>query len=406
MSEESRRNFITLNLNTKRRSRLKNILEIFCRFYFLCIRFKFQYDRRMPLHLPRRIETIIPYVPGKNVKAIHLDSNENPVGPSLKVQARLKSALGTLNRYPEGSASLLKTKISTHLNVGSSQLCIGNGSNELIDLLIRTYCDEGDSIAVPKLAFIAYKLSAATQGVTVVESEIDLNLRPNLNDLLTRVQTDEKIKLVFLANPNNPTGAYNNRAELEPFLSGVAKIRGGSVLVVLDYAYWEYVTAPDLPDPIPYLSFFPNLVVLHTFSKIHGLAALRIGYSISSAELAASLEKVRQPFNVNGLALLAAETALADRSFVTKAHLQNTEARQYFERECDKLGIPFYPTQGNFILIDTMKGFGKTGAELHQHCLQKGISIRPLNAYGLLNQVRVTLGTLPQLEKFVQALKN
>ena len=204
---------------------------------------------------------------------------------------------------------------------------------------------------------------------------------------------DRRVRLVFLANPNNPTGTYNTLAELRGFLRDLAPVRGGSVLVALDYAYWEYVTADDLPDPMRLLREFPNVVVLRTFSKVHGLAGLRVGYGVSRPAIIASLEKVRQTFNVNALALAAAEAALADRAFVERSVKANSEGMKVWERGLARLSIPYWKSQGNFLLIDARRGLGRSGVDVHRACLKRGVLYRPVAGYGLPDALRVSIGT-------------
>jgi histidinol-phosphate aminotransferase len=199
--------------------------------------------------------------------------------------------------------------------------------------------------------------------------------------------------MVFVANPNNPTGTYVNREALHGFLRKISEIRGGSVLVVLDYAYWEYVTARDLPDPMECLREFENVVVLRTFSKVHGLAGLRLGYGVASPSVIASLEKVRQPFNVNTLALVAGEAALSDRAFMTRAKKVNQAGLNFWEKALKKAGVPFLPSQGNFLLADVQTGLGESGADCFQRCLKLGVIFRPVANYGLKNYLRISVGT-------------
>jgi histidinol-phosphate aminotransferase len=368
---------------------------------------------------------MVPYVPGKPIeetqrefklkRVIKLASNENPLGPSPKAMVAMKGMIRDLHRYPDGGAFRLKQALAKHLGtahagragasgVTTTSLIVGNGSNEIIDLLIRTYCVTGDAIATSKAAFIAYQLCAQIHGVRTVQTELTDDLRFDLGALLEKTRADEKVKIVFVANPNNPTGTHNTSDELREFLSGISRVRGGQVLVALDYAYWEYVTARDLPDPLELMREFPNVVVLRTFSKIYGLAGLRIGYGVASPEIIATLEKVRQPFNINSMGLVAAEAALSDQAFVRKARQANAQGLKLWERELGKLGLPFWPSQGNFLLTDVKSGVGMSGPEVYQACLKLGVIFRPIANYGFPGALRISVGTLPENQSAVKAL--
>jgi histidinol-phosphate aminotransferase len=192
---------------------------------------------------------------------------------------------------------------------------------------------------------------------------------------------------------------------LKTLIHGLSQIRGGSVLLVLDYAYWEYVTAPDLPDALPLLSQYSRLVILRTFSKIYGLAGLRIGFGVASPELVGYLEKVRQPFNVSSLSLLAAEAALSDSGFVKKSQNLNQSAMRFWTKNLEELGIPFWKSQGNFLLLDVQKGIGMTGMQVYEDCLKKGVIFRPVGNYGLTHALRVSLGTELENRRAFQVLK-
>jgi histidinol-phosphate aminotransferase len=219
------------------------------------------------------------------------------------------------------------------------------------------------------------------------------------------VRENSRVKLVFIANPNNPTGTYVTRTEIEAFLKEVRSIRGGSVLVVLDYAYWEYVTAKDLPDPMDLLDAHPNVFVLRTFSKIYGLAGLRVGYGVGQVEVIQSLEKVRQPFNLNALALVGAEAALSDREFVKRSRRVNQTGLKFWETELKKLKIPYWGSQGNFILVDVSRGFGKRGGDVYESCLRRGVIFRPVANYGLIHALRISIGTEAENSIALRALR-
>jgi histidinol-phosphate aminotransferase len=363
---------------------------------------------------PEYIRKLSPYVPGKPIeetqreyklkRVVKLASNENPLGPSPKALSTLKRRALDLHRYPDSSAFHLKQALSKHLKVETSRLIVGNGSNEVIDLLIRAYCVPGDVIATSRAAFVAYRICAQIQGVETIESKLTPDLRTDLADLVRVVRENPKVKMVFVANPNNPTGTYNTSDEVRSFLAEMKRIRDGSVMVVFDYAYWEYVTAKDLPEPLSLFGDYENLMVLRTFSKIYGLAGLRVGYGISDARVIETVEKTRQPFNLNSAALAAAAESLSDKAFVKKARQVNEEGKKLWMKALKKMDVPFWPSQGNFILVDTFSGMGKRGADIYAACLKKGVIFRPVVNYGLENALRISIGTAAENAVAIRAL--
>jgi histidinol-phosphate aminotransferase len=220
------------------------------------------------------------------------------------------------------------------------------------------------------------------------------------------VRDNSRVKIVFIANPNNPTGTYCSVDEVRSFLEEVQGIRDGSVLVALDSAYLEYVTAKDLPDPMELQREFSNVLVMRTFSKIYGLAGLRAGYGISSPEIIATMEKVRKPFNMNALALAAAQAALADTGFVARSRKLNEQGRKFWYAALERLHIPYWPTQGNFVLVDTGRGLGKSGGEVFHECLRQGVIFRPVTNYGLSDALRISFGTMEENRIALRALES
>jgi histidinol-phosphate aminotransferase len=366
-------------------------------------------------HVADYIKSLVPYVPGKPIeetqreykikKVIKLASNENPLGPSPKALRAIQNVLKDLHRYPDASAFGLKKTIAENLKTAPESLILGNGSNEVIDFLIRTFCTTGDAIATSQAAFLAYRICAQIHGVSTLEAPLTRDFRFDLPAILKLTSENPKVRMVFIANPNNPTGTYVNQAEMESFLNGLAKVRGGSVLAVLDYAYWEYVTASDLPDPMALQKKFPNVVILRTFSKIYGLAGLRLGYGVAAPELVAPMEKVRQPFNLNSLALVAGIAAMSDRTFVERARKLNIQGRKYWETQLDALKIPYWKSQGNFLLADVSRGLGMRGAEVYEACLRKGVIFRPVTNYGLPHALRISFGKPEENRISVKVLK-
>jgi histidinol-phosphate aminotransferase len=368
-----------------------------------------------PLSAPDYIRTLVPYVPGKPIeetqrelkirRVIKLASNENPLGPSPKALQMIKRAAGSLHRYPDASGYQLKHALAAKLGLPPEQIILGNGSEEVIDFMIRTYCVPGDAIVTSQAAFIAYKISAQIQGMKTIEAPLTFDFRFDLPAMAKLVRDNARVKIVFVANPNNPTGTYCNIHEMRSFLREVQAVRDGSVLVALDSAYWEYVTAKDLPDPMELQREFPNVLVMRTFSKVYGLAGLRAGYGIASREIISTLEKVRKPFNMNSMALTAAQAALSDTAFVARSRKLNEQGKKFWYSALDRLGIPYWLTQGNFVLVDTAKGLGKSGGEVYQECLRQGVIFRPVTNYGLLGALRISFGTMEENRLALRALE-
>ncbi len=368
----------------------------------------------MTLHIPDYIRSLVPYVPGKPIeetrreykikKVVKLASNENPLGPSPRAVVAIRKGLKDLHRYPDGSGFGLKTGLSAHEGVFSQNLILGNGSNEIIDLLIRTFCLVGDAIVTHRAAFIAYQICAQIHGVISDIAPVDEGLKCDLSAVIEKVKSNEKAKIVFLANPNNPTGVYIPRRELADFFKEMSLIRDGSVIVALDDAYGEYRTSPDCPNPKEFLKVYPNLMILKTFSKVYGLAGLRVGYGIASSEMISILDRVRQPFNLNSLALIGAKAALEDQEFVEQSRRLNVTGMSLWENKLVEMDVPFWKSQGNFVLINAQLGFGLSGFDLYQKCLTKGVILRPVMNYGLSHALRISVGTPAENERALKVL--
>jgi histidinol-phosphate aminotransferase len=368
----------------------------------------------MPIQFPRYIEQLKPYIAGKPIeetqreygvkKVIKLASNENPLGPSPRAVLAMKKAMKELQLYPDASGFHLRVALSKLEGVGFDEVVLGNGSNEVIELLIRTFCVPGDFMVASDGVFAAYPISARIQGVDTLFTRMTQDFRFDLKAMLELIRNTPRVKLVAIPNPNNPTGTYVTEDELVEFLGEVEKIREGSVHVILDYAYWEYVTAKDLPDPIPLYRKFSNVSVLKTFSKIYGLGGLRVGYGVIRPELAKMVQKVRMPFNVSSLGLIGAEAALRDKAFVRKSIRLNNSGMKKMMAAYRTLGIPFLPSQGNFLLINARQGLGLSGPEVFEACLRMGVILRPIANYGMPDWVRVTIGTEAQNRAVLAAL--
>ncbi|MCX7794384.1 MAG: histidinol-phosphate transaminase [Thermodesulfovibrionales bacterium] len=347
------------------------------------------------------IKDISPYVPGKPIEElqrelgikdiIKLASNENPLGPSKKAISAIRKGLKELNRYPDGSCYYLKMELSKKLGVSTEELIIGNGSNELIDIVAKTLLMPGRNAVMGKPSFIVYAMATKIAGARAVEVPLTSDSRHDLTGMLDAV--DSNTGIVFIANPNNPTGTINKREEFDAFMKRVP----GNVLVVIDEAYYEYVTSREYPDSLEYFKKGYPLLILRTFSKIYGLAGLRIGYGIGPAQLIREMNRVREPFNVNSLAQIAAIHALKDREHIKRSASMNKREKTFLYKELKRLGIDFLPTEANFIYMK----FPFEVQRLFNEMLKRGIIIRPVGK----NEIRVTIGTRKENVRFIKALE-
>jgi histidinol-phosphate aminotransferase len=354
--------------------------------------------------LPEWIRTLTPYPPGKPIEelerelgivdSIKLASNENPLGPSPKALAAIGAALADLHRYPDGSAFYLKTRLARHLGVPPEALIVGNGSNEIIELVVRTFLRPGDEAVMADQAFVIYRLVVQAAGGT---SRV-IPLRDFTHDLEAMgAALGPRTRLVFLSNPNNPTGTIFRRAAWESFL---AEVQPGTI-VVADEAYAEYVEDPAYPDTIDSRGDGTVAVLtLRTFSKLYGLAGLRIGYGVADPALIDALERIRQPFNVNSLALVAATAALDDGEHVRRTLAANREGMAFLVAAFRRLGLEHVPSAANFVLVRV-----GPAARIYQALLRRGVIVRPMEVYGFPEHVRVTVGTAAENERFVAALE-
>ncbi len=355
------------------------------------------------------IKGLTPYQPGKPVEElerelgisniIKLASNENPLGPSELVLAAIEKAAQELTRYPDGGGFNLKQALCTTLGVGFDQVTLGNGSNDVLDLIARAYLSVGDEALFSQYAFAVYPLSTQAVGATsVITPAKDYG-----HDLdAMAVAITDRTRVIFIANPNNPTGSWLSGAEIEQFLEKVP----ASVIVVLDEAYFEYAFDPKdsggqcYPDGLAYLSRYPNVIVTRTFSKAYGLASLRVGYGISNPEIANILNRVRQPFNVNSLALAAAEAALTDVTYLQQARALNKLGVAQLQAGFDALGLSYVPSMGNFVLVH----FDTNAQPFFDALLKKGVIVRPVGNYGMPNALRVSVGTAQENKRFLDSL--
>ncbi|HQR47458.1 MAG TPA: histidinol-phosphate transaminase, partial [Thermoanaerobaculia bacterium] len=351
--------------------------------------------------------TLAPYVPGRPIEeveaqygihgAVKLASNENPLGPSPKAVEAATRALADVNRYPDGSGTFLKRAISARYGVPVGQIVLGAGGSELIDITVRTYVEPGDEVVVPQGIFRMFPVATHRAGGALVEVPSPFaGLKPDLPALLRRI--GEETKIVAIANPNNPTGTYVSREELDWF---VARVPPG-VLLFLDEAYFEFAdeVVPDYPNGLAYLARGVPIVVLRTFSKIVGLAGLRIGYGFAAADVAAALEKVREPFNTTSVAQAAAIAALADDEHRWKTRALVVEERAFLFRELLLRGLSPWPSVANFLLVETPVPF----APLESEFARRGVILRPMGAWGFPRGFRVSVGTHAENLRFLGAL--
>ncbi|MBN1688648.1 MAG: histidinol-phosphate transaminase [Candidatus Omnitrophica bacterium] len=352
------------------------------------------------------IETVKPYEPGKPVKeserelglrhVVKLASNENPLGPSRKALRAMRKALQEAHYYPESKCFYLVKRLVQELGVTEDQIIIGNGSNEIIELIARGFLKEGDQVLSSATSFLVYPILSQVCGADYVSVPMK-DFRYDLRGLLGAVT--EKTKVIFIANPNNPTGTYVSTSEVEDFLSKVPK----DVLVCFDEAYFDFVDVPDFPHTLFHVkSGKPNVVVMRTFSKSYGLAGLRIGYAVGSPQVIGYLHKIRQPFNVNAIAQAGATAALDDRFFLWRTKHLVRWGRRYLYRRFDQLKLRYLPSQANFILVDC----GVDAEEVFQALLRQGIIVRSMKSYGLNTWIRVTIGRRSQNALFYRALKH
>lgn len=323
---------------------------------------------------------------------IKLASNENPRGPGPLVRERLMAVAASLSRYPDGGGYLLKQALSGHLGVEANRLTLGNGSNDVLDLTGRMSLTPGAEVMVAEHAFVVYRLVAASCGATLIEVPAvsygaDL---PAMRDAIT-----DRTALIFLANPNNPTGTWVTESALVDFLDAVPE----RVWVVLDEAYAEYVAAAEYPDGLKLLERYSNLIVTRTFSKIHALASLRIGYAVSTPEVADLMNRARQPFNVNAMAMAAAEAALHDQEFVSTSRALNRAGLAGLAAGFDRLGLEYIPSAGNFLTVAVPDAPGT-----YQALLRAGVIVRPIAEYGLPGHLRVSVGLPEENQRLLETL--
>lgn len=356
------------------------------------------------------IQGLRPYQPGKPMSELHrelgiddiikLASNENPLGPSPRAVEAMQAALPQLHRYPDAGGYALKARLADLHGVARDMITLGNGSNDVLDLIARCFLAEGRGAIYSRHAFAVYPLVTQACGAVHQMTEplpADHPHMPYGHDLAAmRARIDARTRVIFIANPNNPTGTWLRSAELEAFLAEVP----ADVMVVVDEAYTEYVQEDDYPDALQWLDRFPNLIVTRTFSKIYGIAGARAGYAVSGAAVADLLNRVRQPFNMNLLAQEGALAALEDRDYVTRSVAVNQAGLAQIRAGLDRLGLRSIPTVANFVTFEV----GEKAMAAYQGLLHEGVIVRPVAGDGLPRHLRVSIGLEEENRRFLQAL--
>jgi histidinol-phosphate aminotransferase len=357
------------------------------------------------LAAPEYVRGIARYEPGKPIDAlsrelglalqdiVKLASNENPRGPSLAVRAAIAAATEDLSRYPDGNGFALKAALAARYGVSADQIVLGNGSNDVLELVTQAFLRPGDHAVYSRHSFAVYPLATQARGATGIE----VPAKDYGHDLpAMRAAITPTTRVVFVANPNNPTGSWVPPPAVEAFIASVP----GDVVVVLDEAYNEYLDPAQNSPSAAWSGRYPNLVVSRTFSKAHGLAALRVGYGIMDPQIADLLNRVRQPFNVNALAQAAAVAALADSAYVEESRRLNRDGMRALEEGLATLGLAWLPSHANFLLV-------KVGdaARIYSRLLQQGVIVRPVANYGLPEWLRVTVGLPAENRRFLATLK-
>ena len=358
----------------------------------------------MKLSIPDNILSIKPYKPGKPLeelereygidRSIKLASNENPLGPSPMAVKAIQEAIGKLNRYPDGSGHDLIQKISEHMRVSPNNIILGNGSDEIIGMLTCALLRSGDEAILPQPSFLMYEIMIRFADATPVFVPLT-DLAIDLKGIIASITS--KTRMVFLCNPNNPTGTVISQKDFEDFMGSIPP----EMVVVVDEAYFEFVRGQKCAGSIEYLDETRPLVTLRTFSKVYGLAGLRIGYGIMPAAVAGLLNRVRQPFNANSLAQVGARAALDDKDFLKKTLTLTHEGLDFLYAELDRLGIKYFPTQTNFFLIDVEKN----ADEVFESMLGYGVIIRSMASYGYPRYIRINVGLKEENARFIEVLE-
>lgn len=352
----------------------------------------------------KTIFNVQPYVPGKPIdevkrelglkSVIKLASNENPYGPSPRARQAIIKASQELHRYPDGNCHYLRQELCRRLKIHPQQLIFGNGSDEIIVLAVRAFVEEGDEVVIAQPSFLIYDIAsriagAKVRGVPLKDFAYDLKAM--------RAAVTQRTKIIFLGNPDNPSGQYFTRRQLTDFLKGLRK----DILIFIDEAYYEYVKAWDYVDSIKLMRRHKNVIVTRTFSKMYGLAGLRVGYGIADEEVIDCLNRIREPFNVNALAQTAALACLKDQAYYRQLAAKIRAQRRFLYDGLERLGLAYVKSHTNFILIEVTKD----ASEVANALLRKGVIVRNMRAWGLKDFIRVTIGTEAENKIFLRQIK-
>lgn len=351
------------------------------------------------------VRNLHPYVPGKPISELErelgltdivkLASNENPLGISAKAKAAIEAELKDVTLYPDANGFYLKDAIAKKYGLSLAQLTLGNGSNDVLDLVVRAYVSAGEEVVCSQYCFVAFNISAQAQGAAIRVVPAKADFGHDLEAMAAAIT--DKTKLVYVVNPNNPTGNTLREPELKAFLAKVP----ANVLVIYDEAYFEYADGADgYPNAFAWLNDHPNLIVLRTFSKAYGLAALRLGFSVSHPDCAGYINRVRPPFNVNSLAMAAGIACLADDDYIRRSVANNSAGMAQITAALAALKLTFIPSLANFVTFDC----GRDAGPVNQALLREGVIVRPLANYGLKNHLRVSIGTERENARFIEAL--
>lgn len=360
------------------------------------------------MKVPSSIQNLTPYQPGKPISetkrelglthVYKLASNESPLGPSEKVRQALIHAIDEIHRYPDGSCFEMRSALAKHFQVPPEWLMFGNGSDEIVDILVQIYCDRDEHVLTSEGAFSAYEISAKSVQASALHTPMTSDLRFDLRAMAHELEHNSKIRFVFLPNPNNPTGTYFTHSEFDAFMRVASK---KDIFVVLDEAYLEFVRAQDYPDSRAFQLQYPNILLLRTMSKVYGLAALRVGILIAPPAVNDIFNRVRKPFNINSLAQAAVVAALADKEHLEKVKRLTWDGLDYYYAELNKMGVKFWPSQANFVLLDC----GRDAGEVFQGLLREGVILRPLKPYKMPNYLRMSVGLPEENEAAIRALR-
>lgn len=352
----------------------------------------------------REIFKLKQYIPGKPIDEvkrelglddiIKLASNENPLGPSPRAVEAISNMLSQIHLYPDANCFELKERLASIYDMPAAGILLGNGSDELLKLLAETFLQPGDQVIYAKPTFSEYEFSALVMGAECIEVPLD-GFTHDLQAMVDAITP--KTKMIIVCNPNNPTGTIVNARQLQEFMEQIPD----EVLVVFDEAYSEYIESQEFSSGLKYVKEGRNVLVLHTFSKIYGLAALRVGYALTTTPIAQAVERVMEPFNVNSPAQVGALAALDDQEHVQKSQALNNQGKQYLYGQLERMGIKYVPTEANFIFLDT----GTDCHEVFKALLQLGVIVRKGSVFGFPNYIRVTVGTAEQNQRFINSLQ-